>query len=318
LEVLFPLLALKREGFTFGFNIKESIADPVLRRMLKLFTPRIYSSIIYQLNVFVDTIYASFSQITGAGALAAINYANQLIQLPFALIVLSITPVAVVDLSKYHKDGNLEDFKKLLVFSLQNTIFFVVPITIMFLFLPQAIIDVLFKGGAFDLSSLEITSLAFFYYSFGILFMCVNRLMVTSFYALKDTRTPAKTATVGLIINVVLNTILMFPLKVGGIALATSISSVVSSVLLYRYLIKRIGKIEWADTKEQAVKVFLISILVAVMASLLWTNMPYNKYIKGLTILAVSLITFTSLGLALNLKQLQYVKKWILGRGQKT
>ena len=314
LEFLFPLFALKGEGFHFQFKIKEAIADPVLKRMFKLFLPRIWSSIVYQLNVFVDTIYASFSQITGVGALAAINYSTRLIQLPFALIVLSITPVVVVDFSKYHKDGNMEDFKKLLVFSLQNIIFFVVPIMIMFLFLPQAIVDVLFKRGEFDASSLQITSSAFFYYSFGIIFMCVNRLLVTSFYALKDTRIPAKTATVGLIMNIILNTILMFPLKVGGLALATSISSVATFILLYRYLIKRIGKIQWADTKEQAIKVFLISILMAVISSLLWSNMPYNKYIKGLTIVVASTTMFISLGLIFKLKQLHYVKRWIFER----
>lgn len=318
LEVLFPLVALKKQGFVFKFKIKEAIADPVLKRMLKLFVPRIWSSIVYQLNVFIDTIFASFAQITGVGALAAINYANRLIQLPFALIVLSITPVVVVDFSKYHKDGNMEDFKKLLVFSFQNIIFFVVPVSIIFLFLPQAIIDVLFKRGEFGVSSLEITSSALFYYSFGIFFFCINRLMVTSFYALKDTRTPAKAATIALLVNVVFSAILMFPLKIGGVALATSISSMVSFILLYRYLIKRIGRIDWGNTKEQAVKVFFLSILVALAASLLWSNMPYNKYIKGIAISVVSLVIFTSLGLILGLKQFHYIKRWILGRGQKT
>ncbi len=314
LELLFPLFALKKDGFNFGFKIKEAIADPVLKRMLRLFVPRIWSSIVYQLNVFVDTIYASFSQITGTGSLAAINYATRLIQLPFALIVLSITPVVVVDFSKYHKDGNSEDFKKLLVFSFQNIIFFVVPVMIMFLFLAQPIIDVLFKRGEFGLSSLKITSSAFFYYSFGIIFMCINRLLVTSFYALKDTRTPAKAATVGLIVNIIFNTTLMFPLKVGGLALATSISSAITFILLYRYLIKKIGKIEWVDTKEQAVKVFLISILIAFVASLLWAHLPCNKYIKSLVIITESLIIFISFGLILNLKQLHYVKRWIFER----
>ena len=286
--------------------------------MFRLFVPRIWSSIVYQLNVFVDTIFASFSQITGIGALAAISYANRLIQLPFALIVLSIAPVVVVDFSKYHKDGNMEDFKKLLVFSFQNIIFFVVPVSAMFIFLSQPIIDVLFKRGEFGISSLEITSSALFYYSFGIFFFCINRLLVTSFYALKDTRTPAKAATVALLVNVVFSALLMFPLKIGGVALATSISSMVSFILLYRYLIKRIGSVDWGNTKEQAIKVFLLSILVGLIASLLWSNMPYNKYIKGLAISGVSVVIFTSLGLILGLKQFHYVKRWIFNRSQRS
>jgi len=312
LELLFPLFALKKNGFIFKFNIKASLNDSVLRKMFKLFLPRIWSSVVYQLNVFVDTIFASFSQITGIGALAAVNYANRLIQLPFALIVLSITPVIVVDLSKHHKDGNLEDFKKLLVFSFQNVIFFVVPIALLFIFLPKALIDVLFKRGEFGISSLNITSSVLFFYAFGVFFFCVNRLLVTSFYAFKDTRTPAKIATIALLINASLSAILMFPLKIGGVALATSISAGVSCILLYVSLVKRIGKINWDNTKEQARKVILLSFFVVLLCSLLWANLPYNKYLKTLMISGLSLVIFLGLGFVLKLKQVIYLKQWIL------
>lgn len=312
LELLFPLLALKKNGFIFKFDIKASLADPILRKMFRLFVPRIWSSIVYQLNVFVDTIFASFTQITGIGALAAINYANRLTQLPFALIVLSIAPVVVVDLSKHHKDGNFEDFKKLLIFSFQNVIFFVVPIALIFIFLPNAIIDVLFKRGEFDAYSLNITSSVLFFYAFGVFFFCINRLLVTSFYAIKDTRTPARVATIALLLNVVLSAILMFPLKIGGVALATSISASVSSVLLYRSLIKRIGRINWDNTKAQARRVILLSFLIALLASFLWTSLAYDKYIKTLIISGVSLIIFLGLGFILKLKQIIYLKQWIL------
>ncbi|MCK9573214.1 MAG: murein biosynthesis integral membrane protein MurJ [Candidatus Omnitrophica bacterium] len=312
LELLFPLIALKKNGFTFKFDIKVSLADPVLRKMLKLFLPRIWASVVYQLNVFVDTIFASFTQITGVGALAAIDYANRLVQLPFALIVLSITPVVVVDLSKHHKDGNVEDFKKLLVFSFQNVIFFVVPIASLFIFLPKALIDVLFKRGEFGIYSLGITSSVLFFYAFGVLFFCVNRLLVTSFYALKDTRTPAKIATIALLINATLSAILMFPLKIGGVALATSISAAISCFLLYASLIKRIGKINWADTKEQAFKVILLSFFIVLLCSLVWANLSYNKYFKTLIIAGLSSVTFLGLGFIFKLKQVIYLKQWIL------
>lgn len=314
LELLFPLVVLKRNGFIFKFDVKGSLADPVLRKMFKLFLPRVWSSVVYQLNVFVDTIFASFSQFTGAGALAAINYANRLIQLPFALIVLSIAPVVVVDLSKHHKDGNFDDFKKLLAFSFQNVIFFVVPVALIFIFLPNAIIDVLFRRGEFGVNSLNITSSVLFFYAFGVFFFCVNRLLVTSFYAIKDTRTPAKAATVALILNAALSAALMFPLKAGGIALATSISSAVSCIILYKSLIKKIGQINWDNTKDQARKVVLLSFLIALLSSFLWSNLAFNKYVKTLIICGFSSVVFLGLGLMLKLKQILYVKQWILKR----
>jgi len=312
LELLFPLLVLNKNGFVFKFNIRASLADPAIGKMFRLFIPRVWSSVVYQLNVFVDTIFASFAQITGLGALAAINYANRLIQLPFALIVLSIAPVVVVDLSKHHKDGNLEDFKKLLVFSFQNVIFFVTPVALIFMFLSKAIIDVLFKRGEFGVHSLNITSSVLFFYAFGVLFFCINRLLVTSFYALKDTRTPAKVATVALLINVVFSAALMFPLKIGGVALATSISACVSCIALYIYLVKKIGKINWADTKTQFFRVILLSLLIALLSYFLWYNLSYGKYLKTLMIAFLSFAIFLILGFVLELKQIVYLKRWIL------
>lgn len=312
LEVIFPFIALKYQGFTFKFNLKKSLADPTLKRMLKLFLPRIWSSVIYQLNVFLDTVFASFAQITGTGALAAINYANRLVQLPFALIVLSLVPVVVVDFSSYHKEGNLEDFKKLLVFSFQGIIFFVIPITMIFVFMPEAIIDVLFRRGEFGVSSLQITSSVLFFYAFGIFFFCAVKLFVTAFYALKDTITPAKTATVSLIANALLSAILMFPLKIGGVALATSIAALVNFILLYHALIKKIGKIEWNDTRQQFLRVILLSLFIGILCRFLWDSLSYNKYLKMFIVIGLSSFLFIVTGLLLKLKHLRYIKQWIL------
>jgi len=54
--------------------------------------------------------------VVGLGGVAAVYYANRLVQFPFALIALSLSQVAVVDLSGYHNEGDIEAFKKLFVF----------------------------------------------------------------------------------------------------------------------------------------------------------------------------------------------------------
>ncbi|MBU2103249.1 MAG: murein biosynthesis integral membrane protein MurJ [Candidatus Omnitrophica bacterium] len=263
-ELLFPCVALARYGFVFTFvrqirDIRVSVAtafrDPTIRRMLKLFLPRVWSSVVYHLNVFLDTVFASLTFITGAGALAGIYYANRLIQFPFALIALAIAPVIVVDFSSYHKEGNTQDFKKLLVFSFQNIVFFIVPVSVVFVCIPDIILDVLFKRGEFGVSSLAITSSVLFFYSFGLFFFCLIKLFVTTFYSLKDTVTPARTATIALIINGVASAILMFPLKIGGVALGTSLAAIVNCILLYRALTRRLGVIDWGDTGSQSVHV---------------------------------------------------------------
>jgi putative peptidoglycan lipid II flippase len=312
LQVVSPFFSLKKEGFYLRFNLAASFKDKELIRMLKLFIPRIGSSIIYHLSVIIDTIFASFTKIVGEGALAAIYYSNRLIQLPLAIIALSISRVAVVDLSSYATHNNLEDFKKLFVFSFQNIIFFVIPICSLFIFVPNGIIDTIFKRGEFGLSSLRITSSVLFFYSFGLFFFCAIKLLVNTFYSLKDTFTPTKTSFLSLFINVVLSAFLIFPLKIGGVALGSSLAAMFNFFLLYHYLVKKIGKIDWTDTKSQLIKVIVLSIIIGILSRFLWNIIFLHKYLKMIIISLVTLSMLIFGGLLLDLKQIKYMKKMVL------
>jgi putative peptidoglycan lipid II flippase len=312
LQLIAPLISLRRQGFSFKFNFGAARKDSEVIRMLKLFVPRVWSSIVYHLSVFVDTIFSSLSSIVGPGALAAVYYGNRLIQFPFALIALSISQVAIVDLSGYHRDGDLEKFKKLFVFSFQNIIFFIIPLSVLFISLSYNIIDVIFVRGEFGVASLNTTSSVLFFYSFGLFFFCGIKLLVNSFYSLKDTKTPAKTATLALVANIVFSAILMFPLKIGGVALGSSLAAALNFSLLYYSLSRRIGKIDWQDTRSQFFKVFSLSIVIAAGSRWLWAALAFNKYINALIVGSITLAVFIIVGYIIGLKQIGYLRRWIL------
>ena len=163
--------------------------------MKRLFVPRIWSGIVYHLNVFIDTVFASLSWIVGEGALAAIYYANRIIQFPLALIAVSLARVVIVDMADFHHAQEPDAFKRVFVFALQNILFFIIPISLVFLCVPYEILDVLFGRGEFGPESLAITSPVLFYYAWGLLFFCLARLFIHAFYSLQDTSTPARIAT---------------------------------------------------------------------------------------------------------------------------
>ena len=314
IQLIFPFIFLKREGFILRFNFFKSLKNSEVIRMLKLFIPRVWSSIVYHLSVFIDTIFSSLVSIVGQGALASVYYANRLIQFPFALIALSISRVAIVDLSSYHHKGNMDDFKKLFVFSLQNIIFFITPLVSFFLFASKDIINVIFVRGKFDINSLNMTASVLFFYSFGLFFFCGIKLLVNSFYALKDTILPAKTATISLVINIILSAILMFPLKIGGVALGSSLAAAFNFGLLYYWFIKRIGKIDFQDTKIQFLKTLLLSVAIGITARVLLDFLFFNKYINMLIVVILLLGIFIVGGYILGIKQFNYLKKWVSER----
>ena len=314
LQTLFPFLALKREGFSFKPNFRGLFKDKILVRMLKLFPPRLISSIVYQLSVMVDTVFASFSSIVGEGAIAALWFANRYIHIPLALFIISICRVVIVDLSFYHSKKKTDAFNKLFVFSFQNVVFFITPIAIIYMFLSGPIIEVVLRRGSFSAYSSGITSSVLFFYSFGLFFFCGIKLLVNSFYALKDTATPAKVTATCLVLNVILSALLMFPLKIGGVALGSSLAAMVNFFILFRIFEKRVGPIDWDDTRSQFIKVVFISLLTAIIARLLWDHIQMQKYIKAIIVASSSFSVFLIGGLFLKLKQIDYLREHLLAK----
>jgi len=88
---------------------------------------------------------------------------------------------------------------------------------------------------------------------------------VNAFYSLQDTATPVKTAAVSLIINIVLNLLLMGPLKVGGLALATSIAAIFNCVLLYIFLRKKIGSLGIGKILGSLFKILLAGLIMGLL-----------------------------------------------------
>lgn len=313
-QLVFLFIFLEREGFKLRFNFFKSLRESEIIRMLKLFVPRIWSSIIYHLSVLVDTMFSSLTSIVGSGALASVYYANRLIQFPFALIALSVSRVAIVDLSSYHRQGNMDDFKKLFVFSFQNIIFFIIPLVSIFLFISEDIIDVIFARGKFDMESLSMTASVLFFYSLGLFFFCSIKLLVNSFYALKDTALPAKIAAVSLIVNVILSAVLMFPLKISGVALGSSLAAAFNFFFLYYFLRKRIGKIDWQDTRGQFFKIIFLSVIMGAGAHIFLSFLTLNKYMNMFIIVTFLAVVFITGGHILGLRQINYLKRWIKER----
>ena len=232
-------LALRRRGVYWKMPV--SLNHEGARQIGRLMLPRLWGGAVYQLNVFVDTFCASLAVIVGDGGIAAIYYANRMIQFPLGVFGYALSSVALPSLSKLAQEGDMVRFKSTLFFALRNLMLILIPTSIGMVIFSKEIIHIVFERGAFDAYSTSVTSQVMFYAALGLPFFGASRILVSAFYALQDTKTPVKAATACLVINVVLNAALMFPLKVGGIALASSIAGAVNCLLLWRGLNKKLS-----------------------------------------------------------------------------
>jgi len=237
-QFLAQWIALRRRGVYWKMPV--SLNHEGARQIGRLLLPRLWGSTVYQLNVFVDTFCASLAVIVGTGGIAAIYYANRLIQFPLGVFGYALASVALPSLSKLAQEGDMARFRSTLFFSLRNLMLVLIPTAAGMVLFSKWIIHIVFQRGAFDVYSTDLTSRVMFFAALGLPFFGASRILVSAYYALQDTKTPVKIATACLVINVLLNGILMFPLKVGGIALASSIASAVNCLLLWRGLRKRL------------------------------------------------------------------------------
>ncbi len=262
LQLAVQLPILYKKGFRFKFTNKFD--HPALKRIGKLMTPRLFSSSIYQLNNFVDSIFGSLAFIVGEGAVAALYFSYRLIQFPLGIFGNSLAQAILPTLSLQAIDPkDSQKFKDTLVFGLRSILFIMIPASIGFMVLSRPIIAGLFGGGKFNAYSVGITSGALFFYSIGLFAYGATRILQCGFFALKDTFTPTIVSGLSLILNIIFNLIFMFPLKSNGLALATSVSGIICSAILFYLLDKKIGGLEKRKFGLFLAKVVLASLGMA-------------------------------------------------------
>jgi putative peptidoglycan lipid II flippase len=232
--------ALRRRGVHWAWPV--SLRHEGAIKIGRLLLPRLWGSAVYQMNVFVDTFCASLAVIVGAGGIAAIYYANRMIQFPLGVFGYALSSVTLPSLSKFAHEGDMESFRSTLRFALRNLMIVLIPTSAVLAVFSGWIIHIAFQRGAFDAYSTAVTARVLFFAALGLPFFGASRILVSAFYALQDTKTPVKTATYCLIVNIVLNVALMYPMKIGGIALASSIAGAVNCFLLAAGLRKRLSQ----------------------------------------------------------------------------
>ena len=244
-----------------------------------LLLPRILGSCVYQINLFVNTMLASFAHIVGAGGVAALYYANRIFQFPLAIFGIAIAQAALPTMSREALEQGLSKLKETLSFSLRAVNFIMLPASLGLIVLARPITSVLFERGMFGRYSTSITASALMFYSIGLFSYAGIKILVSCFYSLKDTFTPVKIASISLIMNIVLSIMLMFPLKISGLALATSISGVFNFFLLFFILRKKIGGFDELRILSSFLKVLAASLVMAVVVYLTAYEMAFNLFL---------------------------------------
>ncbi len=235
-QLLLQLPVLWRMNFPFRFSF--AFSNPDLRRIALLMLPATFGVGVYYLNITVSAILAS---LLPQGSVSYLYYAQRLFEFPQGIFTVSVAQAVLPSMSRQAAEGDLDGMKESLTFGMRLTLFVTIPAMVGLMACSTPIFSLLFMGGAFDYGKAVNSAQALFYYSFGLSFVAMARVLAPAFYALKDTRTPVWTAFVAFLLNVVLSLILMKPLLHGGLALATTLSALANMLMLLYFLRRKIG-----------------------------------------------------------------------------
>lgn len=253
------LPGLKRRGMLFGFRFNPG--HPGVRKIGRLMIPSLLGLSVTQINITVSTILGSFF----AGGPAYLFYGMRLIQFPLGIFGVALATAILPTLSAQAARGALDELRTTLGFGLRMILFIILPAMVGLILLRTPIVHLFFEHGTFTAHDTAETAFAVLCYALGLWAFGGVRIIVSAFYSLKDTTTPAVSAAIAVAANILFSLVLMSHLGAAGLALATALAAMVNGGILVVVLNRRLGGVEWTSVIRSAGRV-VVACVPIVMA----------------------------------------------------
>jgi putative peptidoglycan lipid II flippase len=293
---------------------------PALKQVLVLMGPAVFGAAVYQINSLVICLLGS---LLPQGSITYLYYADRLVQFPLGMFAIALATAVLPTLSRQAAELQWDALRGTFAHAIKLIFFITLPCMAGLIVLRTPIVAMLFRHGAFGDQSTRLTAEALLYYGVGLWAFSAVRILIYTFYALQDTRTPVQMAIIAIIANVVLGVILMKPMKHNGLALALSLASVLHLGLLATALRRKMGALGW---RQIARSIARSGVCAAIMGLGVWWlaqwAIPHETVARGGLVIGVALcavagvMVFIGLAMILKAPELEFVKQIVSKRVQ--
>ena len=296
-----------------GFQWRWRWSHPGSREILRLLGPRMLGAAVYNASVLIHTALASLGAIVGEGAVAALYFANRLVQLPLALFGTASAQASLPSLAECAARNDLAAFRSTLLSVLRMVGFVILPSSIGLMVLAFPIVGGLFERGAFDHRSTLMTAQALICYSLGLLAYSVSKVLTGAFYALRETWIPVKLAAEAVIVNLLLSLALMGPLAVSGLALAAAIANTLNAYRLIRRMERWLSAPILQPISLPFIRMTAAALLMGVGCWLAWTFSGFAAHpLVGLPIvILMGLLLYAAACVLVRVQELSTALRWL-------
>ena len=204
---------------------------PELKRLAIIAAPAALAGGVVQINLLVGRNVASWTE----GAIAWVNYADRLYQLPLGVVAIAIGVVLLPELSRRLQAEDTQGGKDALSRAGEVALALTLPCAVALMVIPQPMISVLFERGQFTAEDAAATALAVAIYGLGLPAFVLQKIFQPLYFAREDTKRPFQFALVSMVVNVVVAVGLWVWLDYLAAALATTLAGWSMAWLLWRY-----------------------------------------------------------------------------------
>ena len=251
--------SLKKKGFFFKPSL--NMRSEGMKKVFALMLPVMVSTWVQPINMTINAKFGS-RLFEGAGV-SAIELSNNLFLIIAGVFVLSVTNVIYPRLSKMVAGDESDAFSQMLSQTVRASLYFVIPMTAGLAVMARPAIELIYGGGAFGEFSVAITSRALTFVSLGMVGYALQMILTRAYFARQDGRTPLIAGLVSVAVNIGLCIVLIEPLDVTGLAVASAAAATAGGIVLIIPLeIKKTGFITKAFLADAA-KMTLSALLMA-------------------------------------------------------
>jgi putative peptidoglycan lipid II flippase len=250
-------------GWRPSLRFDLRLRDPAVRQVAMTMAPAIASTAALQVNVFINTSFASNEQ----GAVAWLNYAFRFMQLPLGVFGVAIATVSTTRFAEAAAEGDRPLIARHLVEGLRLVMFLCVPATVGLLVLGEPIIRLIYERGLFHSWDTDATTQALDLYVAGLVAYAAVKVLAPAFYAVNLNRFAVAASLAAVVANLALNVVLHPHYGYRVLALGTSVAMLVNCAVLYVAFHRRIAPLPHLALLAYLVR---IGIAAAIMGGATW------------------------------------------------
>lgn len=314
LRVAVQLPSLFSHGYRFKFFI--NIKDKRIHEILILIIPVVIGAGANSLNMIVDKKIASSLSV---GSISALDYGQKLIVFINAIITTSIINVVYPIMANMRNNGDENGFIETVKKSIIYLAILLIPITVGILIFGREIVQIVYGRGQFDEYAIKLTSLALVGYGFGVFFTGMRDVLNSTLFSIGKTKITTFNGIVGVVFNILFNIILSKYFGIFGIAIASVISMIITSLLLFRSFIKIEHNFKVGDLISKVLVISLNSIIMGLVI-ILFIIFIENKLNTVTTVVLgtlIGIIIYFILGYIFKIKELMELKNIIINKIKK-